>query len=77
MLPETRSKDLSRSDLINEFAIKMVSVINAQELAWFVAREIVGSLGYEDCVIYYLEKAGIVFIRFQRLELRTPRMIKF
>ena len=56
MLSDFKTKDLSRSDLINEFAIKMVSVINAKDLAWFVSREIVGSLGYEDCVIYFFDE---------------------
>lgn len=72
MLPETRSKDLSRSDLINEFAIKMVSVINAQDLAWFVAREIVGSLGYEDCVIYYLDKSGDCLYQVAAIGIKNP-----
>jgi len=56
VLSDFKTKDLSRSDLINEFAIKMVSVINAKDLAWFVSREIVGSLGYEDCVIYFFDE---------------------
>jgi len=47
----------AKRDLLHDFAIKMVSVINSTELAWFVARELVGSLGYDDCVIYYLDES--------------------
>ena len=58
MSTDSKIKNLSRSDLLNEFAIKMVSVINARDLAWFVTRQIVGSLGYDDCVIYFLGDQG-------------------
>lgn len=72
VLTDSNTKDLSRSDLINEFAIKMVSVINAHDLAWFVAREIVGSLGYEDCVIYYLDDQRSCLKQIAAIGIKNP-----
>jgi diguanylate cyclase (GGDEF)-like protein len=72
VLSDFKTKDLSRSDLINEFAIKMVSVINAVDLAWFVAREIVGSLGYEDCVIYFLDERSESLKQVAAIGVKNP-----
>jgi diguanylate cyclase (GGDEF)-like protein len=69
---DSKTKVLSRANLVNEFAIKMVSVINAKELAWFVAREIVGSLGYEDCVIYYLNEKANRLIQIAAIGIKNP-----
>ena len=41
--------------VINQFAIKLISIANKNELAWYLAREVVGKLGFVDCVIYYLD----------------------
>jgi PAS domain S-box-containing protein len=37
---------------INEFALKLLTIPNKNELVWYVAREVVGRLGFSDCVIY-------------------------
>ena len=50
----------------------MVSVINAHDLAWFVAREIVGSLGYEDCVIYYLDDQRSCLKQIAAIGIKNP-----
>ena len=71
-LIDPKTKILSRADLVNEFAIKMVSVINATELAWFVAREIVGSMGYEDCVIYYLNEKADRLVQTAAIGVKNP-----
>jgi diguanylate cyclase (GGDEF)-like protein len=71
-LIDSKTKVLSRADVVNEFAIKMVSVINAKDLAWFVAREIVGSLGYEDCVIYYLNEEANCLIQTAAIGIKNP-----
>ena len=69
---DSKTKTFSRANLVNEFAIKMVSVINAKELAWFVAREIVGSLGYEDCVIYYLDEEANCLVQTAAIGVKNP-----
>ena len=50
----------------------MVSVINAKDLAWFVAREIVGSMGYEDCVIYYLNEKADRLVQTAAIGVKNP-----
>jgi signal transduction histidine kinase len=44
-------------EVINRFALRLFAISSEQELAWFVAREIVEELGFEDCVIYYANAA--------------------
>jgi PAS domain S-box-containing protein len=37
---------------INEFALNLLAIPSESELVWYVAREVVGRLGFVDCVIY-------------------------
>lgn len=37
---------------LNEFAVDLISIPNATDLFWYVARNVVGRLGFVDCVIY-------------------------
>ncbi len=40
-------------EVMNSFAVDLISLSNESELAWYVAREVVQKLGFPDCVIYY------------------------
>lgn len=42
--------------LFADFAVKLISQLDAEELAWYTAREVVQELGFDDCVIYFLDQ---------------------
>ena len=35
---------------INTFAVELIAIPSRAELAWYLAREVVGKLGFADCV---------------------------
>lgn len=37
---------------LNEFAVDLIAIPNATDLFWYVAQNVVGRLGFVDCVIY-------------------------
>ena len=41
--------------VLSAFAIDLVGIASGQDLAWYVARQVVQKLGFVDCVIYYLD----------------------
>lgn len=41
--------------ILNNFAVELISITEEEDLAWFVAREVVAKLGFVDCVVYYLD----------------------
>jgi len=41
--------------IINSFALQLISVPSQQDLVWYVAREVVGRLGFADCVVYLFD----------------------
>jgi PAS domain S-box-containing protein len=41
--------------ILNEFAVSLMTIPSIDELLWHVAKEVVGQLGFADCVIYRLE----------------------
>lgn len=41
---------------VNDFTLKILSITDKTELVWYVARKIVGDLGFDDCVIYLLDQ---------------------
>ena len=51
--------DLERKEVllrtINEFALNLFAIRTTGDLVWYVAREVVGRLGFIDCVIYLIE----------------------
>jgi len=41
--------------VLNTLATSMIQIHNQEDLLWFVAKEVVGKLGFVDCVIYLLD----------------------
>lgn len=39
-------------NIVHRFTLDLISIREKEELCWYVAREVVGKLGYQDCVIY-------------------------
>ena len=50
------SEELFR--IINRFAVDIMNLKTSFELMWHVAREVVGNLGFHDCVIYLTDPLG-------------------
>lgn len=38
--------------ILNKFAVSLIEISSLDDLYWFVAKEVVGQLGFVDCVIY-------------------------
>jgi len=47
---QTREK--SRLRIFSRFALDLINISSETDLFWYVAREVVGKLGFVDCVIY-------------------------
>lgn len=47
--------DRARLKVLNDFAIEVIGILDEEELAWYVAREVVAELGFVDCVVYCLD----------------------
>lgn len=44
--------------IINKFAVDIMTFHTSSELMWHVAREVVGNMGFHDCVIYLTDPLG-------------------
>jgi PAS domain S-box-containing protein len=42
--------------IINEFALSLMAILSKEKLAWYLAREVVGKMGFSDCVVYFLDE---------------------
>lgn len=40
---------------LSDFALKLLEIPTEKELVWYVAREVVGRMGFDDCVIYQID----------------------
>ena len=40
---------------LSDFALKLLDIPTEKELVWYVAREVVGQMGFDDCVIYQID----------------------
>jgi len=40
---------------ISDFALRLLAIPTERELVWYVAREVVGRMGFDDCVIYLVD----------------------
>ncbi|MEM9690595.1 MAG: GAF domain-containing protein, partial [Pseudomonadota bacterium] len=41
--------------ILYEFSASLIQIQDIDELLWHVARQVVGQLGFEDCVIYLVD----------------------
>ena len=52
--PQHQREDL-RLKILNSFAIELIGIPERHQLAWYVAHEVVGRLGFDDCVVYFAD----------------------
>ncbi|NQW00788.1 MAG: GAF domain-containing protein [Rhodospirillales bacterium] len=59
--------------VINNFALRLIAIPTKHELAWFIAREVVGPLGFDDCVVYLYDEEKEVLRQTAAIgELKNP-----
>ena len=55
-------RDLTRDQhilrIFNDFTVELISISTEEALAWYVAREVVGKMGFDDCVVYYVNNTS-------------------
>ncbi len=60
-------------NVLGQFAISLINVVDKDELLWLVAREVVSKLGFVDCVIYeVIEQRGIL-VQQAAYGIKNPR----
>jgi len=58
---------------INDFALKLLGIPTANELAWYVAREVVGRLGFVDCVVYLVDAEAPMLQQVAAIGAKNPK----
>lgn len=66
---------ISRHDfqLLNEFAIGLYDIQSESELAWKIARDVVGRMGFQDCVFYYADREARVLRQAAAIGAKNPK----
>ncbi len=67
------TSDQSRLNILLSFATELITVPDETELAWYVVREVVGKLGFVDCVIYLLDPEHNSLKQVAALGSKNPR----
>ncbi len=63
-LKASHTENLKFLNVLSEFAAAITDITSEEELVWYTAREVVGRLGFVDCVIYlYDEKSSSIIQR--------------
>ncbi|MEM7488525.1 MAG: ATP-binding protein [Pseudomonadota bacterium] len=57
---------------LNAFAVDVISIRTAEDLFWYVARNVVGRLNFVDCVIYQADEAGTELRQVAALGEKNP-----
>ncbi len=67
--------EIDRSSLrvLNDFAIELISIVDELDLAWYVAREVVGKLGFADCVIYFVDHDQALLCQVAAIGHKNPK----
>ena len=58
--------------IINRFAVDIMNFQTSSELMWHVAREVVGNMGFHDCVIYLTDPLGHYLRRVAAIGAKNP-----
>lgn len=74
-LAEAEDALLEREELFrifNKFAVDIMAIDSEQQLMWHVAREVVGKMGFNDCVIYLSDPLGAYLRQVAALGAKNP-----
>lgn len=58
--------------IINKFAVDIMNFQTSSELMWHVAREVVGNMGFNDCVIYLTDPLGQYLRQVAAIGVKNP-----
>lgn len=74
-LAEVEDRLLAREEMFsifNRFAVDIMAIDNESELMWHVARQVVGRMGFNDCVIYAMDPLGTYLRQVAALGAKNP-----
>ncbi|WP_417456740.1 ATP-binding protein [Kordiimonas sp.] len=58
--------------ILNSFAVSLIQITNIEDLAWYVAKEVVGRLGFVDCVFYEYDANQRVLVQRAAIGEKNP-----
>lgn len=58
--------------ILSEFALALTRIESIDELAWYVAREVVGRLGFADCVFYLFDETDNCLVQRAAIAEKNP-----
>jgi len=58
---------------LSDFALKLLEIPSEKELLWYVAREVVGRMGFVDCVIYLIDAENQRLRQVAAIGAKNPR----
>ena len=59
--------------VLNSFAVELIKISDEVDLAWYVAREVVGKLGFVDCVVYFFDPKQNALRQIAAIGAKNPR----
>ncbi len=62
-----------RLHILNEFAIAVTELKTIDELGWYVAKEVVGKLGFTDCVFYLFNEGTQRLVQTAAIAEKNPQ----
>ncbi len=71
-LEKTNEGHQSRLQILNKFAIAITKIETIEELGWYVAREVVGQLGFTDCVFYLYRPSAKCLVQKAAIAAKNP-----
>ena len=72
-LSKTNEGHQNRLRILNEFAIAVTEIKTIDQLGWYVAREVVGKLGFIDCVFYLFNENSQRLIQTAAIAEKNPQ----
>lgn len=66
---ESRRRDLK---ILNEFAVSLMAIDTVDRLFWYVAKEVVGRLGFIDCVVYRFDPEREMLVQAAAIGEKNP-----
>lgn len=59
--------------IINDFAVSLIKITSVDDLAWYVAKEVVGRMGFVDCVLYELDTDNNLLVQKAAIGEKNPK----
>lgn len=58
--------------ILNNFAVSLIGISSLDDLYWYVVKEVVGQLGFVDCVLYTFDDANRVLVQRAAMGDKSP-----